>query len=165
MMHDDLAGQIIDRLRAQGRFLVVAESLTGGELSAQFVSIAGASDVYLGGVVAYQTELKNKWLGVDHDLLEQRGAVDPGVAQQMALGVANNAAEALAIDNARIVSIATTGVAGPAKQDGHPVGKVFVAIVHEGSSNVVELSLAGGRNEIRNQATRSALAALWEQIA
>lgn len=47
-MNDELAGQIIDRLRSQGLFLAVAESLTGGDLSSRFVSIPGASDVFLG---------------------------------------------------------------------------------------------------------------------
>ncbi|MEY4322039.1 MAG: hypothetical protein RL167_767 [Actinomycetota bacterium] len=164
-MNDELAGQIIDRLRSQGLFLAVAESLTGGDLSSRFVSIPGASDVFLGGVVAYQTALKNKWLGVDSELLERRGAVDPDVAAQMAAGVAKNAADALGIDRERIFGLATTGVAGPTEQDGQPVGKVFVAIVRGDLSTVVELDHTGNRTEIRAQAALAALAALWEQIA
>jgi nicotinamide-nucleotide amidase len=164
-MNDELAGQIIDRLRSQGLFLAVAESLTGGDLSSRFVSIPGASDVFLGGVVAYQTELKNKWLGVDSELLERRGAVDPDVAKQMAAGVAKKTADALGIDRERIYALATTGVAGPTEQDGQPVGKVFVAIVRGDLSTVVELDHTGNRTEIRAQAALAALAALWEQIA
>lgn len=164
-MNDELAGQVIDRLRSQGLFLAVAESLTGGDLCARFVAIPGASDVFLGGVVAYQTELKNKWLGVDSDLLEQRGAVDPDVAKQMAAGVAKNAADALGLGRERIYALSTTGVAGPTQQDGQPVGKVFVAIVRGDLSTVVELDFSGSRTEIRNLASDAAVSALWEQIA
>ena len=121
-MNDELAGQIIDRLRSQGLFLAVAESLTGGDLSSRFVSIPGASDVFLGGVVAYQTELKNKWLGVDSELLERRGAVDPDVAragldgrgadERLHLHVAGAALEVALAEAAAAVDVRAAGLDG-----------------------------------------------------
>jgi nicotinamide-nucleotide amidase len=76
--------------------------------------------VLRGGVVAYATDLKAALLGVDADLLAARGAVDPEVAAQMAVGVRR----ATGAD----VGLATTGVAGPDPQDGHPPGLVYVAV-------------------------------------
>jgi len=127
--------------------LAVAESLTGGLLVAEFVSVAGASSVLLGGVVAYNTELKHSILGVDAGLLAAHGAVHPEVASQMASGVR----EALAVaGNAADIGISTTGVAGPGPSDGHPQGTAFVAISIGDQTHILSLSLEGSREEIRN---------------
>jgi nicotinamide-nucleotide amidase len=80
------AGRVLELLRSQGRTLAVAESLTGGLLADAFVRVPGASAVLLGGVVAYATPVKHTVLGVDADLLDREGPVDPEVARQMADG-------------------------------------------------------------------------------
>lgn len=164
-MIKQIAAKIIDRLRDTGQFLAIAESLTGGQLSAKFVEVPGASDVFLGGVVAYQTRLKSTWLGVGSELLNTRGAVDPEVARQMAIGVADRAASDLGIDRKKVAAIATTGVAGPTEQDGQPVGRVFIAISIGQNVHIAELALAGTREEIRTAATDQALQLAWEQIS
>ncbi|MBT0773888.1 CinA family protein [Kineosporia sp. J2-2] len=117
---DQSAAQIVSALSEQGRTVAVAESLTGGMVSASLVAIAGASAVLRGAVVAYATEVKRDVLGVDPDLLTARGPVDPDVAAQMALGVRR----LLKAD----FGLATTGVAGPGPADGAPAGRVFVAV-------------------------------------
>ncbi len=117
---DQSAAQIISALSEQGRTLAIAESLTGGMVSASLVAIAGASAVLRGAVVAYATNLKKDILGVDPDLLSAKGPVDPDVAGQMALGVR----KLMGAD----FGLATTGVAGPGPADGAPAGRVFVAV-------------------------------------
>lgn len=119
------AARILETLRADGRVLAVAESLTGGLLTDAFVQVPGASDVLLGGIVAYATDLKHEVLGVDAGLLAAEGPVHPRVAEQMADGVRR----AMAL-HGRIadVGVATTGVAGPDPQGGRPPGTVYVGV-------------------------------------
>lgn len=81
------AAAALEELRRRGLTLAVAESLTGGALSAALVSVPGASAVLRGAVVAYATPVKASLLGVDPGLLAAHGPVDPEVARQMARGV------------------------------------------------------------------------------
>ena len=103
-----------------------------------------------GAVVAYSTDLKATLLGVDPALLEQRGAVDPDVARAMAIGVRAR----LGAD----VGLATTGVAGPDPQDGHPPGTVHVAVSTPDGTHVRSLRLAGDRAAVRAQSADAVLA-------
>jgi nicotinamide-nucleotide amidase len=152
-----LAREVVTTLTARGLTLATAESLTGGLLAARVVDVPGASAVLRGGVVAYATDLKHRLLGVDADLLAARGAVDPDVAAAMARGVR----ERLGAD----IGVATTGVAGPDPQDGHPAGTVFVAVSLSpalatgpgGAVRVVPLLLAGDRPAIRTATVAEAL--------
>lgn len=151
-----LAELVLASARTRGWSLATAESLTGGLLSAAIVSVPGASDVFRGGVVSYDTALKATSLGVDAALLAERGAVDAEVASQMALGAREFATiEGVPAD----VGLATTGVAGPTEQDGHPVGEVFVAVsTPDVPQSVRRLALRGSRDEIREQAVEAVLA-------
>jgi nicotinamide-nucleotide amidase len=159
------AAEVLRLLTVRGETLAVAESLTGGLVAAEITAVAGASDAFRGSVTAYATDLKRDILGVDGTLLESRGAVDPQVAAQMAVGVR----KALGAD----WGLATTGVAGPEPQDGQPVGTVFVAVAgpFEDDSDeldgetVASLRLNGDRAEIRMESVRSVLALLLEQLA
>ena len=117
---EQVAAQVVGLLTRRGQTLAVAESLTGGLVVATLIAVPGASAVVRGGVVAYLSDLKADLLGVDPDLLAARGAVDPEVAAAMAIGVAIR----LRAD----YGLATTGVAGPDPQDGHPVGVVHIAV-------------------------------------
>jgi hypothetical protein len=83
----DLASQVLDRLRAGGQTVAVAESLTGGLVAAALTDVPGSSAAFRGGVVAYATELKADLLGVDAVMLRRHGAVYPPVAAAMAQGV------------------------------------------------------------------------------
>jgi nicotinamide-nucleotide amidase len=143
---------VVAVLRRRGQTLAVAESLTGGELCSRLVGVPGVSAVLRGGVVAYATDLKGSLLGVDGDLLARHGAVHPEVAGAMARG----AAARLGAD----WGVATTGVAGPQPQDGHPPGTVHVA-VHgpdgPGACRVITLALDGDRAAVRTAAVAAAL--------
>jgi nicotinamide-nucleotide amidase len=148
------ADAVVAALRAAGRTVATAESLTGGLVCAALTDVPGSSAVVRGAVVAYATDLKAAALGVDATLLESGGAVQAAVAAQMATGVCR----VLGAD----VGVATTGVAGPEPQDGREVGTVFVAaaLVRAGQAPLVEvrsLMLSGDRAEIRTQSVAEAL--------
>ena len=143
------ASRLLAAAAARGWTIGVAESLTGGLVTATLVSVPGASRVVRGGVVAYATDLKAGLLGVDADLLAERGAVDEAVAAQMAAGVRS----ATGAD----VGLATTGVAGPEPQDGQAPGVVFVAVSTPAASEVHRLDLDGDRSEVIADAARGVL--------
>lgn len=145
-----VVGLLIDR----GLTVGVAESLTGGLLVAELIRTPGASATVVGGVVAYDTELKHTLLGVDAGLLAEHGPVHPEVARQMAIGVR----ERLAVrGRSADVGLATTGVAGPDPQGGAAVGTVFVAVAVGERVAVDALRLDGDRARIRASAVGATL--------
>ena len=143
------AAAVLRALDVRGWSVAAAESLTGGRVTAALVDVPGASAHVRGGIVAYATDLKTATLGVEADLLAARGAVDPAVAEQMAQGVRR----VLRAD----VGLATTGVAGPDPQDGHPVGTVYIAVATPETAVVSALSLSGTRDEIRTRTVEGVL--------
>jgi nicotinamide-nucleotide amidase len=157
----DAAAAIIAALTARHWSIAVAESLTGGLLTAELVRIPGASAVLRGGVVAYDTTIKHSVLGVDTEVLSAHGAVHPDVAAQMASGVR----EVLAVaGEPAYIGISTTGVAGPDSQDGHPVGTVYLGFAIGSHVHTTHLHLAGSRGEIRAAAVAASLAELLERL-
>lgn len=149
----------------QGRTLATAESVTGGQLGATITAIPGASKIFRGGVIAYATDLKSTLLGVSESVLADGGAVQAQVALEMATGVASK------VD--ADFGLAVTGVAGPASQDGHLPGTVFVACVmrdEQGSvidSVVDELHLipdGDDAREERDQVREETVAAALELL-
>jgi nicotinamide-nucleotide amidase len=135
----------------------VAESLTGGLVVAELVSVPGASLAVNGGVVAYNTALKHSLLFVPAALLAERGAVDPDVAAAMADGVRG----ACAVDGIPAsIGLSTTGVAGPDPQDGKPVGTVFVGVSTDAGTRVFDLTLGGSRNALRRRVVSESLVQL-----
>lgn len=143
------AERLLTELTRDGLTVAVAESLTGGLLADAIVSVPGASAAFRGGVIAYATDLKHSLLGVDPLLLAEHGAVHRDVARQMAEGVRRLCGAD--------VGLATTGVAGPDPQDGHPAGEVYVAIASPEATVVHTLALTGGRAEIRAAAVTGLL--------
>ncbi len=144
-----IAADVLDALALRGWTIGTAESLTGGLVVAALIDVPGASLRVRGGVVAYATDLKASALGVDEGLLAEAGPDDAAVAQQLAAG----ARRVLGAD----VGVATTGVAGPDPQGGHPVGTVFVAVETPDGGAVSALRLEGSRAEIRAESVRRAL--------
>jgi nicotinamide-nucleotide amidase len=144
-------------LLERGETVAVAESLTGGALAAALVDVPGVSATFRGGVIAYATELKSELLGVDAALLAERGPVDPDVAVAMAAGVRDRLGATW--------GLATTGVAGPDPQDGHPPGVVLVAIAGPDDAGVEALALEGGRAAVRAAAVTGALELLLAVLA
>jgi nicotinamide-nucleotide amidase len=155
---------LIDLLRQRGRKLVLVESCTGGMVGSLLTSVAGSSDVLLGGFVTYANEMKTALVGVPREMIEARGAVSEDVALAMARGGlerTSGATDALAI----------TGVAGPGGGSvAKPVGTVFVARAsREGTREVScecrRLLITGGREDVRGRASRLALAMLrWHVL-
>ena len=119
---ESLASVVLAQLLVRGQTLAVAESCTGGGLGAALAAVPGASESWLGGVIAYANAAKQELLGVPADLLARWGAVSDPVALAMAEGVRHR----LGTDWA----VAITGIAGPGGGTSEkPVGLVHVAVV------------------------------------
>ena len=144
-----LVSDIHDSLRLRGETLSTAESLTAGGLSNALTIVPGASDVFLGSITAYRPEVKVSHLKVEEGIIAQHSVVSEEVAIQMGHGANESFGSTW--------SIATTGVAGPGPADGSEAGKVFVAFVGP-ITQVMELSLSGEREVIRNATIASAIA-------
>ncbi|HEY9499804.1 MAG TPA: nicotinamide-nucleotide amidohydrolase family protein [Terrimesophilobacter sp.] len=156
-----LTAAVISELTDRKLTIAVAESLTGGLLVAELIRPAGASAAVLGGVVAYNTELKHSLLGVDAALLAEHGAVHPEVARQLAAGVRSRLAVG---GRAADIGIATTGVAGPDPQDGVAPGTVYLGLSEGDVTLARELRATGTRLEIREQTVAAAIAWLAESL-
>lgn len=156
---------VIETLGEQGKYLAIAESLTGGLLAAEFISVPGASNVVLGSVTAYQNSIKQNLLHVPANVLQSRGAVSSETAMAMALNVREQFAQAAGLDFDRVIGLATTGVAGPDADGDKPVGLVFLGFSIPGRDTYSkQLLLTGDRAEIRAAAVSSAVSELREQI-
>lgn len=164
-----LAASVIEVAAERGIRIAVAESLTGGALAAELVSVPGASRVFSGGIVAYDTALKRTLLGVDSQVLSASGPVAAEVAKQMARG----ARLACAVPRPDAVEpvpaelgVATTGVAGPDPdpQTGQPAGVVWLGLSAGERDWAIPLSLAGDRAAIRASAVHAAIAAVRDEL-
>jgi len=156
----DLAAVVLDRLRQRGQSVAVAESCTGGGLGAALAAVPGASDVFLGGVIAYANRVKQQVLGVPEALLETHGAVSDPVAEAMAEG----ARRLTGAD----WGLAITGVAGPGGgSEQKPVGLVHIAVAGpQGcSSEGLRFGTSRGRAWIQTLSAGEALNRLRLQLA
>jgi nicotinamide-nucleotide amidase len=145
----DLAAVVLDKLRSAGFKLAVAESCTGGMLGERITNIPGSSDVFLGGVIAYDNEVKVEALGVRREDIERYGAVSEEVALQMAAGIRKK----MGAD----VGVAVTGIAGPGGgTPDKPVGLVWIS-VHGSGAKARRIHVGGDRAEIRQRAAQAAL--------
>ncbi len=144
----DVAG-LHRALARQNATLATAESLTGGGLAARITSVAGASAVYVGGVVSYATDVKVGLLGVPHTTVEEEGVISAACAKAMAQGVRRLLGATYALS--------TTGVAGPDEQEGHLPGTVYVAVATPTSAEVLALELRGDRETIQRASIEAAL--------
>ena len=146
----DKARQVIDANRAAGRRLTVAESCTGGLVSAALTEIPGSSDVFEAGYVTYSNASKVHELHVSEEVVDTFGAVSVATAWAMARG-------ALAASDAD-VAVAITGIAGPGGGTPEkPVGTVWFAIT-DGFKQVTEKRVfEGDRVEIKRQAAERML--------
>jgi len=149
---DEPSTRVHALLLERGETVATAESLTGGQLAARLTDAPGASKTYLGGVVAYATSVKVAVLRVPEALVEEHGVVSSECALAMARG-------AVGVTGATW-GIATTGVAGPDEQEGHPPGTVHVGLVGPGVSTTLALELVGDRAAIQDRTCREALSAL-----
>jgi nicotinamide-nucleotide amidase len=141
---------VLERCRARGLTLGTAESCTGGLVAARLTSVPGSSDVFRGGIVAYDNEVKEQVLGVPDEVLAEHGAVSAEVAAVMA----NAARERLGVD----LAVSVTGIAGPGGGTPEkPVGLVFFHAAGPMGERSLRFEIPGEREWIR---LRSAVAAL-----
>ena len=154
----DLAAVVLELLRARNARLVVAESCTGGLVSGRITAVPGASDVFIGGVVAYDNVVKSGTLDVRPELLDKHGAVSEEVVRAMAEGVQRQfAADA---------ALAITGIAGPTGGTAEkPVGTVWLAARYGAEVRALKRIFPGDRGEIRARAAQAALDLLRRLIA
>jgi nicotinamide-nucleotide amidase len=127
-------------LEDRGFTLAVAESMTGGLVASRMVDVPGSSTWFKGGVVSYQSDVK-------YDLLEVPEG--PVVSEEAAMAMADGVRKLLGAD----VGLSVTGVAGPAEQDGQPVGTVWLGIALGDEVEARHLRLPGDRQRIRQFAT------------
>jgi nicotinamide-nucleotide amidase len=142
---------VIDMLRERGLSLGIAESLTGGLMGTRFTAVHGASDVFRGSIVSDASDVKFSLLGVPEG---------PVVTAQAAQAMAEGARRALGAD----VGLASTGVAGPAEQEGQPVGTVFLGLAMDGADEAQQVKLPGDRQRIRQYAVISAVNLLRKRL-
>ena len=145
----DLAAVVLDLCREKGLRIAVAESCTGGMLGARITSIPGSSDVFVGGVIAYDNSVKTELLGVRDEDLARQGAVSEAVARTMAREVR--------LRFGAEIGIAITGVAGPGGGSPEkPVGTIWIAVDGPTVQSYCRQSF-GSREEIRQRAAQAAL--------
>lgn len=145
-----------DVLKAlKGKTLATAESCTGGGIGAALTAVPGASKVYVGGVISYTNDVKNRVLGVDQEVLDKYGAVSAPVAGAMASGVR----KLMQAD----VAVSVTGLAGPGGDTfGNPVGTVCIGYADKRQRLAKQFHFYGDRDEIRDQSIRAALELVLE---
>ncbi|HLM17265.1 MAG TPA: CinA family protein [Acidimicrobiia bacterium] len=148
--HPDVTA-IAHRLAADGAWLAVAESLTGGELSSLFATAGGSSDWYRGAVVAYSSDVKRSLLDVPEG---------PVVSAQAVTAMAENVADLFEAE----VGLAVSGVAGPAAQDDQPPGTVWLAIHIDGRTHTRIEHFEGEPPEVVDATLRCAPAWLLELL-
>ncbi len=142
------ARQIVEILKSQGATVSVAESLTGGGVGFALTQIPGSSEIFLGGVISYTSEVKVRELGVSQSTINEFSVVSEEVAREMAQGVMKKFGTTWAI--------ATTGIAGPGDYKGIREGTVWIAICGP-TNQTLHLTLDSGRDGVRQGAISSAI--------
>lgn len=144
-------------LRQRGLRLAVAESCTGGLVGHRLTNVAGSSDYFLGGVIAYANQVKEGMLGVEHATLLTYGAVSRETVLEMARGVRQR----LGAD----VGLAVSGIAGPGGGTPEkPVGLVWIGLSAADQETARRYQFAGARLAVKEQAAQSALLLLAEYL-
>ena len=153
----DLAQALGTALADRGLTLAVAESCTGGLIAKRITDIPGSSRYFLGGIIAYDNEVKIRELGIGREGLEREGAVSRMVAEGMASGVARRFSTS--------AGIGVTGVAGPGGgTDDKPVGTVWFAACLGGEVLSRERQFPGDRESVRERAAQAAMALLYRML-
>ena len=148
---------ILDELRSRGETVSVVESCTGGALGAALTSVAGSSDVVMGGYLTYSNALKMQMVGVPAEILEAHGAVSPECACSMAEGGRAAACTDWAVS--------ITGIAGPGGgSETKPVGLVYIGVASPDGVEAKEFRFRGGREDVRERSVQSAMIFLRSRL-
>lgn len=152
---DGLENRLARVMQERGWTVATAESCTAGGLAHRITRVAGASDYFPGGVVAYSNRIKTQLLGVSEELLAAHGAVSRQTAEAMALGAASR----IGAD----IGVGITGIAGPGGgSPDKPVGLVYIAVGSPETVSCKRFVFAGDRAAVREQAITEALRMLDE---
>ncbi len=155
--HNALSQELYALLHSSGKSVATAESCTGGAIAAAIVATSGASEYFKGGIVSYCNEVKEKLLGVSHEVLVEQTAVCEEVAIEMSRG----ARRTLGADYA----VSITGVAGPAGgTEAIPVGTIWLCCSSERAQITHKLTEDKGREENLDNAVNQALRLLIDFI-
>ena len=120
------------------------ESFTVGNFATMLGNIPGISKVYKGSLVTYQSETKERLLGIEHPLIEKYGVVSKEIATLMCV----NGKSILDVD----LCVSFTGNAGPTAMEGKPVGLIYIGIAYAGMIHTLCFELSGSREDIKRQA-------------
>lgn len=146
----DLAAVVLDRLRNNDLRCSIAESCTGGLVSARMTAIPGSSEVFAGGVVCYSNDSKIRELGVSASVIQEHGAVSEQVAKQMVDGVCGRFETG--------AGVAVTGIAGPGGASrAKPVGTVWIAARVGEVRRSLQRWFPGDREAVRQRSAQAAL--------
>ncbi|MEY3156216.1 MAG: hypothetical protein RL257_236 [Actinomycetota bacterium] len=144
--------EVVALLQKRKETITFAESISGGALTSELVSVPGASHVLNGSVITYSNQSKIDELSVPANLISDFGVVSEEVAIAMAQGVRAKFAASWAVS--------TTGVAGPGPSHGVEAGTVWLAIVRPDHQETVKLEISGDRESVRRGAVESAVGVL-----
>jgi PncC family amidohydrolase len=148
---EDVAARLVAALTARRLTLAVAESCTGGLIGSLITDVPGSSACFLGAIVPYSNDPKERLLGVPRQTMIEHGSVSAETALAMALGVRERFGSDLAV--------AITGITGPSGGSAEkPVGLVHIAAVGA-DGRVVQQRFVWDASRVENK-RRSALAAL-----
>lgn len=148
------AAELVKKAGMKGVKIATSESCTGGLIGGAITAIPGSSDIFIGGIIAYNNKIKTKLLGVPPSSLGKHGAVSEIVAKRMAAG----AVERLGVD----LAVSVTGIAGPKGGSKlKPVGTVWIGVATKEASHAIhhyfpEMS----RNDVRDETCLAALKVL-----
>lgn len=139
-----LEENVFTLLKRQNKSLGAAESLTGGMFTDRLIAVPGASNVCRGGIVCYDTKVKENVLHIEPELIRQYGTV----SEACALTMAKNVCTLLDAD----IGISFTGVAGPNSSEGHPAGTVFIAVYERSGEQLSKKYMfQGDRQTVRKR--------------
>jgi PncC family amidohydrolase len=156
-MGSDIEQRVGEKLLRHKLTLSLGESCTGGLIGHRLTAVPGSSEYFLGGIIAYSYEAKERLLGVRHDTLYQHGAVSEETAQEMARG----ARHALGAD----IGISVTGIAGPGGGlPGKPVGLTWIALSTRDVESARQFVWRGDREANKRQSSEAALEMLEEYL-
>ena len=152
-----VAEKLVELYKSSGKTCATAESCTGGGIGAAITSVAGSSEVFLGGIISYANEVKRDVLGVAAQVLDEHGAVSSETAAQMAEG-------ARRLTKAD-VAVAVTGIAGPGGGSAEkPVGLVWFGLATADGVRTEKAIFPGDREKVRSATVTHALGMLTTAI-
>jgi len=142
--------QLIEFLKIENLTIATAESCTGGLIAKLITDVSGSSNVFLGGIVSYSNEMKQKWLNVKEETLINCGAVSEDTVSEMLDGIIQ--------ETDANIGVAISGVAGPGGGTiEKPVGTVYIGVIFNGQKVVKRCLFKGSREDVRNRSAKKIL--------